>query len=284
MSIQIKNLTTKLFALFVVLAFSFSTVMAQDAEADTTAIDPDASPAALYNDGLALLKSKKFAEGFDFMALALEKATAEEDEKVIELASKNGAVAAYSAGNAALKAKDYESAMTYYQSGMDMNPEYPSNYIGKGKVMNAKGDKVGAVEAFIEGGKVAREVGDERKVTEVQKRSKQAVGKLFAAKQYADAITAGKKVEEFEEMPEVMYYVARCQVEEKDFEGALETAEKSIKSGEALGKIEDKFYVAKGLALEGLGKTADAIAAYKMVKEGDYKKQAEYKITELGGK
>jgi hypothetical protein len=284
MSIQIKNLTNKLFALLVVFAFSITMVNAQDAAAEVATPDPEATPASLYNDGLALLKSKKFAEGYDFMALALEKATADEDEKVIGLAKKNGAVAAYSAGNAALKAKDYDKAMTYYQNGMDMNPEYPSNYIGKGKVLNAQGDKVGAVTAFIDGGMVAKEKGDEKKVTEVKKRSKQVVGKLFAAKKYADAIAAGKKVEEFEEMPEVMYYVARCQVEEKDFAGALETAEKSIASGEALGKTEDKFYVAKGLALEGLGKTADAIAAYKMVKEGDYKKQAEYKITELGGK
>lgn len=284
MSIKIKNLTTKLFALFVLFAFSFAPLSAQDANAEATGPDPEASPASLYNDGLALLKEGKFADGFEYMALALEKGTAEEDEKVIELASKNGAVAAYSAGNSALKSKDYDGAMSFYQSGMDMNPDYPSNYIGKGKVLNAKGDKVAAVEAFIEGGKVAKKIGDESKVVEVQKRSKQAVGKLFAAKNYADAIKAGKKVEEFEEMPEVMYYVARCQVEEKDYEGALQTAERSIKSGEALGKIEDKFYVAKGLALEGLGKTADAIAAYKMVKEGDYKEQAEYKINELGGK
>ncbi|GLR16142.1 tetratricopeptide repeat protein [Portibacter lacus] len=271
MSIQFKNL----FALLIVFAFSLSLVSAQDAEA---------SAASLYNDGLALLKEKKFAEGYDFMSKALEKATADEDEKVIKLATKNGAVAAYSAGNAALKAKNYDEAMTFYQNGADMNPEYSSNFIGKGKVLNAKGDKVGAVEAYIAGAKVAKAAGDEKKVTEAKKRSKQAVGKLFAAKKYADAIKAGKFVEEFENMPEVMYYVARCQVEEKDFQGALETAEKSIEAGKATGKIEDKFYVAKGLALEGLGKKSEAISAYKLVKEGDYKEQAEYKIKELGGK
>lgn len=276
MSIQIKNLATKLFALVVILATSFTVAFAQD--------DAEPSPAALYNDGLALLKEKKYTEGYELMTQALEKATAEEDEKVIKLASKNGAVAAYQAGNAALKTKDYEGAMAYYQSGMEMNPEYPSNFIGKGKVMNAKGEKVAAVEAFIEAANVAKAKGDERKVTEAKKRSKQVVGKLFAAKNYADAIKAGKIVESFENMPEVMYYVARCQVEEKDFQGALETAENSIKAGEAQGKIEDKFYVAKGLALEGLGKTAEAIEAYKQVNEGDYKEQAEYKIKELGGR
>ena len=287
MSIQIKNLTTKIFALLVIFAFSFSMVSAQDAAVAAEEVatpDPEATAASLYNDGLALLKTKKFAQGYDFMALALEKATADEDEKVMGLAKKNGAVAAYSAGNAALKAKEYESAMTYYQNGMEMNPTYPSNFIGKGKVLNAQGDKVGAVDAYIAGGMVAKEKGDAKKVTEVKKRSKQIVGKLFAAKNYADAITVGNKIEEFEQMPEVLYYVARCQVEEKDFEGALVSADKSITSGEAQGAIEDKFYVAKGLALEGLGKKADAIAAYKLVKEGDYKKQAQYKITELGGK
>lgn len=274
MSIQIKNLTTKLFALIVMFAFSFTMANAQDAEA---------SAASLYNDGLALLKEKKFTEGYDLMSKALEKATADENEKVIKLAKKNGAVAAYQAGNAALKAKDYDGAMTYYASGAEMNPGYASNFIGTGKVLNAKGDKVGAVAAFVDAAKVAKEAGDEKKITEAKKRSKQVVGKLFAAKKYADAIAAGQKIGEFGDMPEVLYYVSRCQSEEKDFEGALASADKSIAAGEAQGAIEDKFYVAKGLALEGLGKKADAIAAYKMVKEGDYKEQAEYKITELGG-
>jgi len=274
MSIQIKNLTTKLFALIVVFAFSFSMVGAQDAEP---------SAAKLYNEGLALLKGKKFAEGYDLMSKALEKATADEDEKVIKLAKKNGAVAAYSAGNAALKAKDYEGAMNYYTKGSEMNEKYASNFIGKGKVLNAQGDKIGAVTAYVAGGMVAKEAGDEKKISEAKKRSKQVVGKLFAAKKYADAISAGQKIGEFADMPEVHYYVSRCQTEEKDFEGALASAEKSIETGTAQEAVEDKFYVAKGLALEGLGKKADAIAAYKMVKEGDYKKQAEYKITELGG-
>ncbi len=276
MSIQIKNLASKLVALMVIVACSFNTSIAQETA--------EKSAAGLYNEGLALLKAKNYTEGYDLMTQALEKATAAEDEKVIKLAKKNGAVAAYQAGNASLKAKDYDGAMGYYEKGIEMNPGYSSNFIGKGKVINAKGDKVAAVAAYVEGAKVAKEAGNAKKVTEAKKRAKQAVGKLFAAKKYADAITAGNTIAEFESMPEVMYYVARCQVEEKDFEGALVSADKSITAGEAAGKVEGKFYVAKGLALEGLGKNAEAIAAYKKVSDGDYMEQAQYKIKELGGK
>ncbi len=275
--IDSKNLLSRTFILIFLFALSFTTANAQEEAKEATA-------ASLYNAGLALLKEKKYAEGYDSMMAAKEKAEADENEKVIKLSMKNGAVAAYSAGNALLKAKDYDGAMKYYASGAELNPKYSSNFIGKGKVMNAQGDKMGAIDSYLMAADIAGENGKQKKVDEAYKRAKSIVGKFFSAKDYENVIASGMKVAEKKAVSSILYYVSRSQIETGKHQEALETANKAIEAGTADGTLEDKYYVAKGLALEGLNKTNEAIAAYKMVKEGDYKEQAEYKIQKLGGK
>ena len=130
------NLLTKLFAIILISSLNFSNMTAQDAAAEPA---KEATAASLYNAGLALLKEKNFADGYTKMMEAKEIATEKGDEKIIRLTNKNGAVAAYSAGNGLLKAKDYDGAMTYYKAGAELNPKYSSNIIGLGKVYNAKG-------------------------------------------------------------------------------------------------------------------------------------------------
>ena len=56
--------------------------------------------------------------------------------------------------------------MTYYSSGIELNPAYESNYIGKGKVLNAQDDKMGAIDAYLEGARVAVESGKTKKEDE----------------------------------------------------------------------------------------------------------------------
>ncbi len=244
----------------------------------------EASAASLYNDGLALLKEKDFVGGYEAMLVALEKATAEENEQVIAVAKKNGAVAAYTIGNSLLKEKDLDGAMKYYTSGIELNPEYSSNYIGQGKIYDEKGDVMSAIDSFLKGAAIAGDNGRDKKTDEAFKRSKQIVGKLFVDKQYEDAVTAGTKINEVNPMSDILYYVSRSHIELGKFQEGLETADKAIEVGTADGSLEDKYYVAKGLALEGLNKTNEAVEAYKMVKDGDYKEQAVYKIQQLGGK
>lgn len=278
--IDTKLILTKLFIAIFIFTFSFTSGFSQDEAAEAT----EATAVSLYNEGLALLKEKKYTEGYDIMMQALEKAQVDENEQVIGLAQKNGAVAAYSAGNDMLKAKDYENAIVYYTSGTELNPGYSSNFIGLGRVNEAQNEKAKAVEYYLKAAEVASGNENEKKVDEAYARARLVVGKLFASKDYADAIANGSAFLAQNEDPEVYYYVSRCKTEEKDYEGALADAEKAIEVGIATEKLEDKFYVAKGLALESLGRKAEAIEAYKMVKAGDYKEQAEYKIQQLSSK
>lgn len=109
------------------------------------------------------------------------------------------------------------------------------------------------------------------------------IGKQYVAKNYDSTIEYGNKVLEFESVPEIHYYVSRSYTEKGEFDKALEQANKAIETGKASESLEDKFYVAQAKAYVGLGKKAEAIQAYEMVKDGNYVEQAQYQINQLKG-
>lgn len=261
----------KLLLLFV-LGFCVSNTYAQDVSA-----------AKVYNQGLAKLKEKNYQEGFDAMTKAIELATAEEDEKVIGLAKKNGAIAAYNLGNSFTKAKDFEKALTTYEKGIEFNAEYKANYSGKAIALKGLGKTKEAVEAFVFAGDLYEKAGKEKKANKLFKRGATMIGKLYTSDKFDEAIELGKVFLATKPNANVAYYIGRAFEKKKDFEKALEFANQVMEF--AGDDVKDKFYMLKGGALEGLKKKAEAITEYKKVKAGSkYEKQAKFKINKLEGK
>ena len=104
---------------------------------------------------------RKYDAAFELMGQALEAAdsSSETDIKVMQLAKKNGAIAAYYVGNSARKADDHEKALEAYQQGVDYNPGFYANYIGKAQAlegMEMMAKAVGAYQTAGAASKVAR--------------------------------------------------------------------------------------------------------------------------------
>lgn len=266
------SVTRKILGLVLGFCLLSVSINAQDAK----------SAASLYNEGLALLKAKDYAAGLPILESALAKATEEENEKVIGLAKKNGAKAAYNLGNSKKKAGALDEAIALYTKGIEWNPAYPSNYKGLAAVTEKKGDKVEAIKMYVTAGDKTTEAGKADKAAKLYKKARNMVGKIYTGKDYPNAIIAGKAFMEMREDAEVCYYLCRAITESNATEEAVTYADKAISlSGST---VDDKYYVAKAKACEKLNKNADAIAAYKLVTGEKYKPQAEYKIKELGGK
>ena len=240
------------------------------------------SAASLYNEGLALLKAKDYEAGLPILEAALAKANEDGNEKVIKLAKKNGSKAAYNLANAKKKAGALDEATALYSKGIELSPDYASNYKGLAAVTEAKGDKIAAIKMYITAGDKTTASGKAEKAEKLYKKARNMVGKIYTNKEYEKAIEAGKAFLEMRENAEVCYYVCRAITESTATEEAITYADKAIElSGDT---VDDKYYVAKAKACEKLSKNADAIAAYKLVTGEKYKPQAEYKIKELGGK
>jgi len=269
--LSLSNILTKSFFLSLTLMCTVFITNAQE----------EKSAAALYNEGLAFLKAKDYASGLPAMEKALEKGLAEENEKVVTLSKKNGAIAAYNVAKAKVKDKDYEGAKSLYNKGIEMNPTYSSNYSGLANVLNKEGKKVEAVDQYLLAAKIATDANKESKATKAYKKINVIVSKLYVAKEYDQVITLGKKALEATKLPSLNYYVSRAMLEKGDKEGALEQATAAITNTPEGNVVEDKFYVAQAKAYEALGNKAEAIKAYEMVKEGQYLEQAQYQLKKL---
>ena len=240
------------------------------------------SAASLYNEGLAFLKEKNYEAGLPLMEQALAKAETDANEKVINLAKKNGSVAAYNVGNTKRKAGDHDGAMAMYEKGITLNPENPSNYSGKAATLEAKGNKVDAVSAYLVAAEKQEAKGKADRAQKIVKKAQNTVGRMYTGKNYDDAVAAGKAFLALKPSAEVNYYVARSLTEKGMNEDAATYADQAITL--AGDTVDDKYYVAKAVILENLSKPAEAIEMYKMVTGEKYKKQAEYKIQTLGSK
>lgn len=240
----------------------------------------EATAASTYNEGLAMLKAKDYANGLAKMESALALATEGNNEKIIGLAKKNGAVAAYNVGNAARKAKDYDGAMAAYNKGIELNPKYSSIYEGIGRTLEAKGDKLAAVKEYLKAATMAKEEGKEKKVASRLKKVKTLVGKTYVAKDYDLALQMGDEyLKSDDKNADVYYYMARAQQAKKDNEAAATHMAKAIE----LDGANSKYLFYQGEILEAKGDKAGAAAAYKKVTEEKYKKQAEYRAGKLAG-
>lgn len=237
--------------------------------------------AGLYNEGLALLKTKDYAGGLALMEQALEK-SGPEDEKVVSLAKKNGAIAAYNAAGKLRKAGSFDEALSMYNKGIELYPSNSSNYEGVARTFEAQGNTDEAVKAYLEAAQKGSEEGKKDKAKSRAKKARTMVGKLFVAKNYEAAISAGNAfVSVKTDDSEVHYYMSRSYAESGNAEKALEHATIAIElNGD---EVPDKYFYAQATQLEKLGKKGEAIAAYKKITGEKYKAQADYKISELGG-
>jgi len=235
-----------------------------------SALAQEKTAASLYNEGLALLKSKNYAEGLTLMEQAVTKAEEGGDEKIVGLGKKNGAVAAYNLGNAQRKAGALEEAMALYQKAATMNPSYSSTYEGIGRTLEAQGKKQEALESYLKAAQMSATAGKSDRAAKRYKKAQTMVGKTYVAKDYDAAIAMGQH-----------YYLSKALGEKGDNETAASHISKAIELAGA--EAPGKYYYAQGSQLEKLGKNSEAISAYKKITDDKYKANAAHRITALGG-
>lgn len=244
--------------------------------------DEEASAASLYNQGLEKAKAKEYVAALELLDQAIAKANPDDetDAKVIRLAKRNGTRAAYGAGNFHRKAKDYEKALKAYETGIDYNPKYYSNYLGKAQVLNAQDDPA-AVKFYLLASQKAAEADRAEKAEGYASKAENIIAVSWGKKEWDKTIAYASSYLEEKETADVHYYLASSLKATGESTKALEHVAKSI---ELAGDAEpSKFYMLKAETHEALGQKSDAVEAYKMVKGAKYAERAKYKIGELGG-
>ena len=258
--------------------FMFSFLIAFSA----VSIAQEATATSLYNKGLASLKAKDYENGYPQIEEALKAAEAEGNEKVITIAKKNGAKAAYNLGAIKRKAKAYDEAMTLFNRGIELNPEYSSNYMGRAQALEGKGETLESIKAYLAAADLAEKSGKAERAGKLVKKAGSMVGKLYSNKDYANATTIGKAFLELKDIHKVNYYVAKSLEKQKDNASAVAYINKAVELATASGTaVPDKYFWAQGNILEATGSKATAKTAYQKITGDKYKANAEYRLKEL---
>lgn len=259
----------KMFSLLVVFVCT-GTLYAQD----------EATPASLYNEGVASLKAKEYDEALDLMIQALAKADPENDQNIISLASRNGAVAAYYSGTQARRGDKIDEAIEIYKKGIELAPEFYVNYGGLALALNQKGLGVEAITAYLTGAEMAEKSDKPDKAQEYLENAGVFISRAYSNSEWDDTIELAKVYLEHAEAPNVYYYLARALEQKNEYQEALESIEKAIELEE--GGEDLRNYFAQGVIYEGMGNTSSAIAAYRKVTSGRYAETAKYNIDQMG--
>ena len=239
--------------------------------------------AGLYNEGLAQMKAKAFTEALPLFMEAIEKADPENeyDAKVVSLARKNGAIAAYYVGSDLRKEENYEGAMEKFDLGIGYDPGFYANYIGRAQTLEGLGQTVEAVKAYVNAAAASKAAGKED-------RSDQLISKAenFAALAYADenweaVMSHAQAFLELNETGDTHFYRAYALKETGMYEKAIEHAEKGMEldQGEDMGR----YRMVKAGSLEKMGKKEEAIAVYQSITSGKYAERAKYNADQLSG-
>ena len=262
-----------LFVFVISLIGSLNTLNAQDSP----------SAASLYNDGMALMKEKNYKEGYPLLKEAITTAdsTTENGQKVIRLAKKNGAIAAYYVGNDQRKNKSYEEAIETYSSGVSYNPGFYANYIGLAQALEGKGDVKDAIDAYLNAGAACEKADKADKAGKMYSKAQNLVAVSWGAKNWKDVETYANAYLGKKESNDVEYYLAYAMKESGQYEKAMEHIEKVITaSGDS---VDDKYLMVKAETFEKMGNNEEAIGVYKQIKGEKYGERAAYKVNSLSG-
>lgn len=273
---MIRNLK-KLMILPIFVLFASASAFAQDAA------PAEATATSLYNEGLAALKEKDNETGYTKMVAAWEKAKEENNDKVLSLAEKNGAIAAYKRGLDLLKEKNNDGALEVAEKGLEINSKYSSLYMIKGKALEEKEQLAGAMEAMMMYASISKEENDEKKLGDALARSKNMLVRTYNDKKYEEVIQIGELLLATDKNSDAAYLVGKAYDETGNKEKSIELLNSSLEISTAASEtIDDKVYYALGLVYESAGMKEKAIEVLKKITDDKYKASAEYKVQQLG--
>ncbi|MBK7869369.1 MAG: tetratricopeptide repeat protein [Saprospiraceae bacterium] len=241
------------------------------------------SAASLYNDGLEKLKAKQYGAALPLLekAIAAADSTSETDAKVIKLAQQNGAIATYYVGNDLRKVNKFDEALKVYNQGIEYNPNFYANYIGRAQALEGKGQDAEAVKAYLKAGSISEQENKADRAADMFKKAENLAAVAWGKKQWDTAIACAEAFLAEKETADAHYYLSQSLLAKKELEKALEHAKKSTEL--AQGEDKDKAYFGLGEVHEALGQKDAAIAAYKMVTGAKYGERAKYEVKQLEG-
>ncbi|HEX2967863.1 MAG TPA: tetratricopeptide repeat protein [Bacteroidales bacterium] len=181
------------------------------------------------------------------------------------------------------KNKDYEKALTSFDSVLAINPDNAAVIYNKALIYRTQGNS-DALEQTVDLYLTKIPAGD-AKAAQASKMAleyfRAAGSKANQANQLDEALANLNKAAKYGEDKDLYYYFADVYNKQKDFDKGLEAAQKGLALETGSADAKAKFYFQQGLAQEGKGQTADACESFKNAMFGAFAEPSKAKRTNM---
>ena len=256
---------------------------------------------SVAKEGQSAQNAQNYAEAADQYAAAYqqfrEAASAAEqagDNNVSQRATSFATQLAYRAGLVATRTENYQQALDHFQAGIDVDPNYAKNYLGRGKAYQDMNQVDQAIEAFAQAVEVGNESGDAQTAqtaadairSQYHYLASSRLGASSGAPSSADAQQALDYLSALQEYvdptADTYYYMAVAHEALGQHDQAISEAEQAIELHRGSRTDAAKIYLIKGEALMKQGNNAEARQAFQNATYGEYKQRAEHYLEQLG--
>ena len=236
-----------------------------------------------YNAGLALLKEKNYESALNTFLETKDIANEAGDKGTAAKAENYAYRLCYNVGVGYVKKDDFETALKYFDQGIQMEPTYYKNYKGRAAVYKARGDEAAAMEAYIKTAEIASQSGELEERSKALAQAEGFVAKALQAEDFTKVVDTGINYLQFSETANVHYYVAHAYNQLGKHEDALGHADKALGLEQGSRASKAKIHFEKAEAYKNIGQYQQALQSYSEAAYGDFKQRAEHEMEVIGG-
>lgn len=244
-------------------------------------------PSLHYKIGVADYKNKKVDKAISEFEKAIDFGIKYNDPETVTKATETIPKLYYAQGNTYYKNEKYGEALEQFKKAAEMSPDYSRAYWGMGLAYNKLGDTENMKDAFVKAQELATADGDDKMLAKINKNAKKILqskgAKKLQAQQWDAALMCLDASLIFDpDNADTFYYVALANNGMKNFDAAIEAAQKGIDISAAKGpEYQAKLYYELGNALKAKGQNTKACQAYTSAKHGTFAESANYEITQV---
>ncbi|MDQ7039406.1 MAG: hypothetical protein Q9M35_00505 [Rhodothermus sp.] len=249
----------------------------------------------VFNQALEDARAKQYQKAQEGFLRAAEMAKAANDQEVAQRALRIVAQLDYNFGLRAYRNKSYDQALEHYTKGIEHDPSYPKNYLGKGLALL----KLDRFEEGLETLKQALSVSKEARDRQTQQAAEKAIRDHYLylasstlarqggnptppdareAIRYLDELL---QIEDVSPDADVYYYYAEAWKTLGEYQKAVEMAQKALELHRGSRTDKAKIYFVMGEAYMLMGDKENARRAFSNALYGSYKAPAEHYLSQL---
>lgn len=249
----------------------------------------------VFNQALEDAKAKQYQKAYEGFLQAAHMAKQAKDQETAQKALRIAAQLDYNFGLRAFRNEQYDKALEHYAKGIEHDPAYPKNYLGKGLALLKLNRRDEGLETLKQVLKVSKQAQDRESLQTAEKAIRDhylylasstlarnsgnpTLSDARKAIGYLDALL---QIEDVSPDADVYYYYAEALKTLGEYQKSVEMAQKALELHRGSRTDKAKIYFVMGEAYMLMGDKENARQAFSNALYGNYKAPAEHYLSQL---